>query len=259
MARPLLLVIDYPGRRESGRIADIRWAAHGFDVHDVMRDGVPDALHGPAYAAKLLADVDVSRVTGILAYCMAGHLAHEAAALVAAVTVQPPPLVLFDSGPFHPQTVAEECRSALEVFGGPQLAAVVDGTPGAGSPLGETMLRERPEKAVAHLREHLSRFAITSVAEDTDSEEEAAEAASPLVDHFLGWFTHLVAACNSTAPAVAADVLHVVSQDHPFRGDWPGVRSTRTVVVDCGRNELLADDRTRSAVLAHLSRTPSAH
>ncbi|WP_431897555.1 hypothetical protein [Micromonospora haikouensis] len=244
-------MIDYPGRRESGHISDLCLEEQGFDVRYAMRSPLPRELSARAYAGRLIerSGVDRNRLVGIAAYCMAGHIAHEAAAQLSADGTEPVTLILFDSGPCLADAVAEECRSALDLFGGAELTAVLDHGPGPGL-LSAESLRDAPERSVALIERELLDFAINLYPDAAENRQEAEEAAAPMVDHFIEWLSHLVAAHNGAAPAWPGQVLHLVSRDHPYREDWPGARSTTTRLVDRDRNMLLAAKEVRDIVIS---------
>ncbi|MBD0689554.1 hypothetical protein [Streptomyces sp. CBMA123] len=259
MDHPQLLVIDYPGRRKTGHVADLRLADHGVDVHYAMRAELPDELHGAAYARQLIARSGVApaRLAGVVGYCMAGHLAQEAAARLTAATPAPPALILLDSGPSSADELWEECRDALGVLGGGRSAVPIDEATGR-LLFDPGRLRAEPHRTIEEVRSAVRQLAVEMLAEDTADEEETEEATAPLVDHFLDWLTHLVAAHNSASPAWGGDALHIVSRDHPFRAAWPGAQSTSTVTIDCARNDLLGHQGTRDAILSLLRTTGPA-
>jgi hypothetical protein len=219
-----------------------------------MRHDLPRDLYAAAYARHLIsrAQVDPSRLSGILAYCAAGSIAHEAAALVAEVAPAPPHLILFDSGPCRPAAVESELRATLERYGGRRLAAVLD-DPDNQALLRGGALRDRPDRLVGTLEAALTRFAVDTYLADAGDGQDTDDVVAPVVGHFLDWLSYLVAAHNSDFPAWAGDVLHVVSRDHPYRADWPGARSTRAVITTCAADALLRSDDARAAVLAQLS------
>ncbi|MEU6578105.1 hypothetical protein [Streptomyces sp. NPDC046805] len=251
--RPQLLVIDYPGRRDTGHVGDMRLEEHGFDVRYTMRAELPKELHGDAYARRLIDEskIDPNSVVAIVAYCMAAHLAQESAAQLTAVSGMPLPLIVLDSGPCLAETVAAECRSVFELFDGAELAAEVDR--GALTHLFEAeALRTDPAHTVEEFRVRMRLLARNMLADDVETEEELEEASTPLVNLYVGWLTHLIAAHNSSAPAWGGDVLHLTSHGHPFRADWPGAVSTSTLTVDCTENELLSSKSTRDSLVAHI-------
>lgn len=248
MADRQLLAIDYPGRRDSGRLSDLRLEEHGFDVRYPLEERTPHEPQAGPHAEALIrtSGIEADRLAGIVGYCTAGHLAQEAAARLAADHGVVLPLVLVDSTPCDAEAVAQEYREAFSQFGADPGQSAVD------SLLGPDTLRDRPAHVVATFRDALLRRAVETLAEDGAEPEELAEAAAPVVDHYVSWLTHLVAAHHSTAPAWGGEVLHIVSRDHPFRDDWPGGTATRTRVVDVTRVGLPASAQAQDAVLSFL-------
>ncbi|MEU4895148.1 hypothetical protein AB0B12_20235 [Streptomyces sp. NPDC044780] len=256
MADRQLIAIDYPGRRDSGRLLDLRLEEHGFDVRYPIQLRSPDEPDaGPHTAALIKASgAEPDRLAGILGYCMAGHLAQEVAGRLAADHGVVLPVVLVDSTPCTAAAVAEECRAVFEVFG-PDAGGPLPGPGALEALLDPGTLRDRPSYVIATLRDAMLRRVMETLAEDGAEERELKEAAAPVVDHYVAWLTHLVAAHNCTAPAWGGEVLHLVSRDHPFRADWPGSAATRTEAVDADRAGLPGTARARETVLAFLRDT----
>ncbi|MEU3605655.1 hypothetical protein AB0E83_09390 [Streptomyces sp. NPDC035033] len=231
----------------------MRLEDHGFDVRYAMEGGLPDELHAGAYTRELIENsgIETSRVAAVIGYCMAGHFAQEAVARLTAARGTAPALVLLDSGPCLARTVEEECRAAFAAFGGDEAVAALDAVPG-GPLFSAEALRDDPGRTAEEVRRILWRFARTTMADDGAEPEEIEETAGLFVRHYADWITHLVAAHNNTAPRWDGDVLHIVSRDHPFRGDWPGASTTRTVVVDKVGGDQAGETATRDAVLSRI-------
>ncbi|MEU3479149.1 hypothetical protein ACI2LO_16540 [Streptomyces sp. NPDC033754] len=246
---PLLLVVDYPGRRSAGHLADLGLEQAGFAVEYLMTAPLPTALSAREYARALLAGrrSAMPRVAGVLAFCMAGHIAQEVAALLREAGEPPVPLVLFDSGPSVAEDLEDECRQALSLQGGPRLAGSV-----GRDTLSEQALRERPEASLAAVREALVEFAVSAYCEDGGDRAEALETVLPLVDGFTDWLAHLTAAFNATSPGWGGDVLHIVSREHTVTEPWPGAGRTTTVRIDCARDRLLRSEAALRAVTSSI-------
>lgn len=253
MEKPQLLVFDYPGRRDTKHVSDMRLEDHGFDVRYAMKSELPDELYADAYARELIRNsgVEPSRVAGVIGYCMAGHLAQEAVAQLTAERGTAPALILLDTGPGLAQAVEEECRTAFAAFGGDEAVAALDAASG-GLLFSADALRDAPLRTLEEVQRILRSFAMDMMAEDGASPEEIQDSAELFIKHYVGWITHLIAAHNNTAPRWNGDVLHIVSRDHPFRGDWPGAATTRSVVVDSVGNDPASEAATRDAILSHL-------
>ncbi|MGW4562112.1 hypothetical protein ACWEN3_06760 [Streptomyces sp. NPDC004561] len=258
MEKPQLLVFDYPGRRDTKHVSDLRLEDDGFDVRYAMGSELPDELYAESYARALVGNsgVEPSSVAGVIGYCMAGHLAQEAVAQLTAVRGTAPPLILLDSGPCSAQAVEEECRTAFAAFGGDEAVAILDAA-SDGLLFSAAALRDDPRRTIEEVRTILRKFAMDTMADDGASIEEIQDSAELFIEHYVGWITHLVAAHNNTAPRWNGDVLHIVSRDHPFRGDWPGAATTTSVVVDSVGNDPVSEAATRDSVLSRLRRTSS--
>lgn len=247
---PLLVVVDYPGRRDAARVADLRPRSIGFDVTYLLDPVFPREVDGRAYAARLLADLDPRRpVAGVLGYCMAAPIAQEVAALLS-TDRDPVPLVLFDARPATPAAVAHQYREAAR-----QLAGQLGG--GVAVPeLDPGLVTSSPAAAVATMRAELVRLGVA--ASPDEDEHEAAAIAAGLADHFLDWLVHLVAAHHCTWPAWGGRVLHVMSTAHTHTDDWPGATSTELARVDVPRLELLRTGTVGRLVRTWLAPIPNA-
>jgi len=248
--RPLLAVLDYPGRREEAAVADLRLHEHGFDVCYLLTDPLPYETSAGAYARRLVDRLDPGRpVTAVLAYCLAAGIGHEVAAALTTPAAPAPPLVLFDAGAGSVEAVVEAYHSAVvQLGGGPDEGPDVVAMLAADVPA-----QQRSAALVAAMRTTLTRLAIAALLDDDDEPEDVAETAAQLTERHLRWVVHLVAAATAGSPAWGGDVLHVMSRDHPFADDWPGAGSTRPVRVDCSRRELLRTAQTAQAVLSWLA------
>ncbi len=253
MEKPQILVFDYPGRRNAKHVSDMRLEDHGFDVRYAMKSELPDELYAESYARVLVKNsgVEPSLVAGVIGYCMAGHLAQEAVAQLTTVRGTAPTLILLDSGPCLAQAVEEECRTAFAAFGGDAAVAALDAALG-GLLFSADALRNDPLQTIEEVRNILRSLAMDMMADDGASLEEIQDSAELFVKHYVGWITHLIAAHNNTAPRWDGDVLHIVSRDHPFRGDWPGASTTKSIVVDSMGNDQAREAATRDSILSHI-------
>jgi hypothetical protein len=75
----LVLAVDFPGRREEARVADLDLEAAGFEVRYLLEESLSQASDARGYAADLLAVAGLGgrRPEAVLAYCMAAPLAQE--------------------------------------------------------------------------------------------------------------------------------------------------------------------------------------
>jgi hypothetical protein len=243
---PLLLVLDYPGRRREARVTDLGLDADGFRVRELLAQPLPEAPTAAGYARAVLgAHPAAERPAAILAYCSAAPLAGHCAALLAGQGA-PPPLVLFDPEPATPRHIADAYADALR-----QVAE----RPPAAPALGVAALLDRPAELLGSVREDLVRRAAGSLRAEGISERAAAGAAADFARQHVAWLAHLLAA-RDPAPAPAGRTVHVLSADHPAAAPGTGGPQPDTVRVPCARRDLLAHPATRTAVLAFLR--PSA-
>ncbi|GGN45584.1 hypothetical protein [Streptomyces fuscichromogenes] len=184
---------------------------------------------------------------------MAGHLAQEAPALLTAARGSAPPLIVLNGASSPASEIEEECSRTFEVFGDTSMDAALDAVRAKGLFAGDA-LHGAPQRTVDEIRGVLRHAAVRLLIEDVASTDDLEESAAPLVDHYIGWLAHLVAAHNNTAPRWNGETPHVISRDHPYREDWPGASATGTVVVECERDRLLGTPATREAILGFLFR-----
>jgi hypothetical protein len=244
--KPLLLVLDFPGRRAEARVSDMRLEMAGCDVRYLLAAPFPRETTAKAYAAELLArqGTTITEVGAVAAYCMAAPIAQELAALLGGG--YPVPLMLFDGEPATPATILEQYRESLSQVRGR--------TEGRGpEPMDVAELTSRPAACVDRIGSRLVAAALPKFLGDGDLDEvDATEAAGELVEFYLDWLVHLVAAHNAAWPPWSGEVLHVVSRGHTYTGDWPGAGTTRVRRVDSARSDLLRHPGTREIALSFL-------
>ena len=254
---PVLLVLDFPGRRQEARISDLRLESAGFDVRYLLTSPFVRELTAPAYAAEL-----VSRhgpfepaPAAALAYCMAAPIAQEIAALCD-TGPEPVPLVLLDGEPATPSAIDEQFEASLDHFRS-QFGFLDDA---GDEPLrfDAESLSNRPLECVDRMRRRLVELGAEGLRLDGGDDEEVELIAHQAADFYLDWLVHLVAAHNATWPPWHGEVLHVVSANHPGTGNWPGARATTVRRVGAGRNELLGHPDARDLVLTFLGRVRAA-
>ncbi|MFA1538190.1 amino acid adenylation domain-containing protein [Actinomadura monticuli] len=249
--RPVLLVLDYPGRRDEDRIADMNLESMGFDVRSLLAEPFVRAPTAAAYAAELVDRFGPfpAETTAVLAYCMAAPIAQEVAAAIS-VDRPPVPLVLFDGEPATAAAVHEQYLVT---------ANQVASQSGTGSPETvdparlEELLSTSPEAAVAVLRSSLLDLVPAALA-NGGTGPEAAAIAEKVADFYLDWLVHLVAAHKASWTAFGGEVFHVMSRDHGYDGDWPGAAGTERARVDVPRPQLLTNPATREITGTWLAR-----
>jgi hypothetical protein len=226
----MLLVLDYPGRRDDPLIADLDLEAAGFDVRYVLLDPLPRVPRAARYAEELVASLDLGGpARAVLAFCMAAPIAQDVARLVGA-----PALLCFDGEPSTYDAVESEYRGVRAPFGSGGLPAWWD----------RTELAADPERVLARIEDDLLGLARATLAADG-----LEELAPQLVAAYVDWLAHLIAAHHAEFPMWGGEVLHVVSRDHAYAGDWPGARDTTTVRLETAREKLLRHEETRRVVL----------
>lgn len=240
---PVLLVVDYPGRRDEDRIADLGVEAGGFEFRSLLTEPFVRASTAAGYAAELVrrSGPFPAETTAVLAYCMAAPIAQEVAALISAGR-SPVPLVLFDGEPATAAAVHEQYLVTAT-----QMASRLGtGSPGTAIDLTRMtdLLSRAPEAAIELMRDSLVELGVTALADDAD-DEEAADIAADVAEFYLDWLVHLVAAHNASWPPWGGDVLHVMSRDHAHVVDWPGAADTRRVRLDVPRPRLLSTAAAR--------------
>lgn len=255
-ARPVLLVVDYPGRREEARIADLRLEERGYDVRYLLVAPFSRQLDATAYARDLVRRYRLATVNtaAVLSYCMSAPIAQELAALVNRDR-EPARVVLFDAEPVTPAAVAEQYAGAFRQMA-EQLGADQPHR-GNGQLLDEEALTERPDEVVRRMRQGLVDFAVGALTAQGDDEDEAAGTASALAELYLDWLVHLVAAFRATWPSWGGSVLHVLSRAPGFTEAWPGARETHLVRTSTTRAELLSTAEVAATVDAHLRQVPA--
>jgi hypothetical protein len=245
MSKPQLLVLDYPGRRTEARVADLMLESHGFAVRYLLTPPLVRELRAAEYAAALL---DRTRpnagCAGVVGYCMAAPIAQELAAQLAAGHPQVP-LLLFDGEPASPGAIGDQYRAAATQY--------VEQLGGSADPKADPRMVEpdtlahRPAEAVELMRQSLVALGVAALGGD-EADTDAADAAEEIAEFYLDWLVHLVAANNTTWPSWGGPVLHLVSRDHRFTGDWPGATDTTLVRLDVARPGLLRDPQGARAV-----------
>lgn len=254
--RPVLLVLDYPGRRQEARVADLRLERYGFDVRYLLTAPFPRAVTAGEYAAELARRHGpfTGEVAAVLSYCMASSVAQELAVMVRG-GAGPVSMVLFDGEPVTPEAVDDQYRVARRQLA-EQLGIRSDGD-GEVRPFDSASLSRRPYDVIDWMRGSLVELGSTALGDDGSHEDddEARAIAEDLADFYLDWLVHLVAAHNASWPVWDGDVLHVMSRTHAFSQDWPGARSTERARVDSPRPELLATAEAGAVAVAFLERS----
>lgn len=248
-----LLVVDYTGRRVEAPVSALELADHGYRVEYLLDAPNPSELTAVDYAAALrqrhsFADGDVR---GVLAYCMAAPIAHEVAAAVFAATGRPVPLVLFDGAPASASAVNSEYELARRKMWAFSADGPFEG--GAGENFSEDELRASPAAVVGRMREGLREVAELSLRSDGARPHVDEGDDDYLVEVFIDWLVHLVAAHNAAWSPWSGPLLQVVSRDTDPVEDWAGATEVGVARMSSSRRDLLRDPEVRAVVLSFLS------
>lgn len=253
---PVLVVVDYPGRRSSARVADLGLAGLGFAVRPVLEPPGVRAVAADEYARALLDEHGpFPGVAAVLAYCMAAPVGQELAALFSRGRV-PVPLILFDGRPATIDAVIDQYRVAA--------GQLLDQLGGRGHVDGQwvpdrTLLENDPRAALAEMTRSLTSIGVAALSDGSDAADalDDRDVVDEVVSHFMDWLAHLLAAYHWPRSPWDGAVLHVMSSAHNVNGPWPGARSTEEVRIDAPRVELLSTASARQAVLEYLGRVDS--
>jgi hypothetical protein len=256
---PVLLVLDYPGRRAEPAVAELGLEGAGLEVRYLLSTPPRRQTTASAYADELLsahglaADPGLAapRPVAVLAYCMAAAIGQDLARLVAQGAGRPVPLIVLDGEPATAETVREQYRVvAAQLMTDLGLAADVEEPEGAFAP---ELLEKDPDGSVELMRASLTVLAAAAIAAEIDDACAAAETGAQLADVYVDWLVHLVAAHNATWPSWDGEVLHLTSRDHPFTDawygpSWPGALRTTTERTRNDRAGLLRDPLVRERI-----------
>ncbi|WP_282082574.1 hypothetical protein [Streptomyces tendae] len=243
----VLLVLDFPGRRDEARISDLRLEEAGWKTEYLMSPPHSRAVRAREYATALAARYTGQAPRAVLAYCMAASLAQELAALISPPG-NPVPLFLYDGEPAHPAALRKAVRTVTAQVSGEDGA----GPDGLDALLDDAVLTQRPEHAVDLIERHVVRSAAGFFRLEGFDDEMATDAATTACGFYLDWLAHLVAAQNTDWPGWGGEVQHIRTPGHRATTEWPGAAVTENHVVDTDRNGLLVDPRTRDLTLSLL-------
>lgn len=243
----VVLVLDYPGRRAEAPVSSLDLQASGYTVRHLLEPPHVRELTARAYAERLLDRYGpFPRVRAVLAYCMAGPIAQEVAALLGAANGVGPPLVLFDGEPATVEDIAGQYRAAGANLGALLNLDEADWTPPPA--FDDSLLRDDPAEAVRRIRRGLLDLGGRAVTRGSDDPDAARADAEAVTEFYLDWLCHLVAAHNSSWPAWGGPAVQIVSRDQPCPPQWPGAAQTRTIRVQASRVELLSHPEVADVV-----------
>lgn len=244
-ANPVLLVLDYPGRRPEAHISEMNLERYGFDCDYGLQSPLPTALTTSAYAGELCARQRPDRPPALVAYCATAPLATAIAGLRAG-PAGPSPIVTLDPQPTPPSEIAKEYEDVARQIEGRTAA------PGRPPLLNIEQLLATPETLVARIGEDLRLRARLALAGFGFTGADVAGPVEKVVGVYIEWLIFLISAHYDAQPAPRGPILQVISQEHPADAAWLGAADVSTVRIPCERPELAADPRARAAVLEFL-------
>ncbi|WP_164836508.1 hypothetical protein [Actinacidiphila soli] len=247
--RPVLLVLDYPGRRPEAHISDLGLEREGFDCHYLLAHPLPNEVTAEHYAKETCARLPElpTGVVGVLSYCATAPLAATIASYAAGDDRLPLPVVFFDPS----QCYVHHIVSAYE-----SVVRQIDGTGSGDHPiplLDIPALLAHPRQLVDSVAQDLGRRAEAALLAEGYALDEASDLLGQVTGLYLEWITYLVAVHHRGSYVQPGDVLHVVSRNHPDNASWLGADGpAQNIRIDCDRPSLLRDERTRDVVLGFL-------
>ncbi|MGY0055410.1 hypothetical protein ACWY4P_02405 [Streptomyces sp. LZ34] len=249
---PPLLVLDYPGHRTQAHVADLGLEAHGFRLHPLLSEPLPQEVTGRRYAKQLTAGGPPEHDPGgILAYCSASAIAIHYVRLLVDGGAAAPPLVVFDPEPTEARHITDAYAAALEQISGR--------TGPTGPAVDVAALLDRPQALLETVRDDLLGRAKGALRAEGLSDRAAAGPVAHFVGQHISWLAHLLAAWGPVEREATGPMLQVLSQSHPDHRDWLLGGEPETVRVDCEGPRLMAHPATREAVLEFLRPPARTH
>ena len=248
VAAPIVLTLDYPGAGERSRLADLAGQAPGVELIPLLGGTLPRGLTAVSYAEELLDrwTAPDRRVGAVLTYCMAAPIGHEVARLVGAQQGWHPTFLAIDGSPCPAWFVAEVFRDMVR---GPAPA-----DPGStGAEITEAQLREDSAGVVSRMERELTERATRNLIEEFGDGVVVADIVRNFTDLSMDWLTHLVAAHNAPFSPWDGQAILLASREAPFQDRWPGVRTSRTVRLDCAREDVIGHPDVRRHLLDALA------
>jgi hypothetical protein len=252
--RHLLLVLDYPGRREEARVADLALEERGCEVRYLLGPPFSRETTARAYAVDLFHRHELAgaEVAAVVAYCAAAAIGQEIAALLGGTV----PLILFDGEATDAESVRRQYRATARQVADQLGAGDRAGDDRLDVPVDTETLARQPQLAIGVMRESLAALGGEALA-DGEDEDESWMIAESLADFYMDWLTYVVATHHAAWPRWGGDVLHIVSRDAVV-GDWPGAQSTRIVRIDVPRADLLTAPAAAAGLVEFVAATTQA-
>ncbi|MFE2945093.1 hypothetical protein ACFXKG_39610 [Streptomyces sp. NPDC059255] len=250
--RPVVLVLDYPGRRVEARVADLGLEKDGYDVRYLLSRPLPRDACSAEYAQTLLRPIsDLGlEVHAVLAYCMAAPIAQDVAVLTSS-----PRIILFDATPSSAEAITEELKKILTSFSVDSASMPVWWSRGLLEERTGTALRMSEEFLFESIRHALFADMIGPDAAQGMTQDALAvdETTLSLVGSFADWLAHLIASYRADFPSYGGQVFNVVSLNHHVAHDRLGGGTGKTIRMATSQAKMLADEETRHHVLEILS------
>ncbi|MFC4066231.1 hypothetical protein [Actinoplanes subglobosus] len=195
----MIVVLDFPGRRDQPPVSDLRLEDAGHRVRYLLAEEQPRETSGREYVYRLRdrLGAEASSVTAVVAYCLAAPIGVEFAA-----AVDSPRLALINATLGGPDAVDAALAEALDQLGRGDDTTVAD------------LRRQSPEDRNDFLVERAH-----AVLGGTSDDELLSAVAHDLAGRHIGWISHVMAASSLTADHPHA--WHLVSADHDLARHWP--------------------------------------
>jgi hypothetical protein len=247
----LVLVCDYPGSRQEAPISALRLEADGYFTRPLFTAPFSRQTTAAAYADEISeTHGPFGNVTAVLAYCSAAPIAQELAARVSAASGVAVPLIAFDPELPTAERIEEEYERAAENLG---MALNLERVSGRTLPaLDVSFLRSRPDEVLESVTAGLEVLADRAVAQSSHDQAAVRGDATAIIGFYLDWFSHLLAAHNTSCSQWRGRIVQIVSEEDPCAPMWTGEMITTVVRIPTSRNSLLLHPEVRPAVLAVL-------
>lgn len=234
--RGRVVVVDYPGRREEGRVSDLGLPEAGFDVIDVLAPDASPVTDPDDYPRVLRERAGPSAgTTAVLGYCLAAPLA-----LSLARALNIPLVMLFEAADITAEVIATEYTAIGSPGSEPE--SVLIGRWSAAELATGTEVLTRMRTALGTV--------LGAVLGEDGGEREGAEI---LLAAYLDWLTFLVAGHRAgLADGQGPAVVNIVSRSGAGGSTGKRGPDVETVAFDCDRNALLHQPGVREFVVNRL-------
>ncbi len=248
--QPLVVLVDYPGRRPEAHLSQLGLARAGYRCCELLRHPLPPASRLDKYASALLARETVfAEAAAVVAYCAAAPLAALAASQLAGATGARLPVVFLDPSQCHAQhilgayaTVVEQIDAEVDPLERRPPLKVQDGLDDPVS-LGEAL------SADVHARVRVA------LAASGFSEQECETAKGPAAAVYVDWLQYLLSLHHRVKASDAGPILNLISAAHPADTAWLGVTERETLRIECTRADLARREETLDLIVDFFAAT----